>query len=277
MVRTYTTDELTALGTPHKSLQAAMKINPGPPPFTLEESKDFNAMRSKRIAYLDTQRGDYPVPGPIPDLVTEQDVYINFNDIKIQVRVYSSAQPPKQQQHLPVVVLMHEGGFMLGDITDEEHNARLFVSSFDCIVLNIEYPLAPENAFPIGIKGCYHVIETLCTAPETFHVLADPSKGLVLGGSSAGGNLSAVLMHYSRQQKLAPPVTGTWLGVPFLFPTHMVPDRYKSLLHSNDMRVDPVLDQGEDEETFKALYQAIQIGEMDDPLVGGPSHLASRC
>jgi acetyl esterase/lipase len=273
MAYDYTLEELKVLGTRSQALQDELKRNPGPVALKAIQH-DVPLSRIERIAYLDTQRGKYPIPGPIPEVVHEEDVYIDYppSRTKIQVRVYSPVSPSVKADAgtLPVIVLMHEGGFILGDISDEQHNARLFVSSFECIVLNVEYLLAPENAFPNAHLSSYHIIETVCSAPQTFHPLADPAKGLVLGGSSAGGNLSLILAHHARQQKLSPPVTGVWLGVPFVFPQEKVPAKYKSLYQSGSKRDDPIIDPGENEEGFKGMLAASQIEDLDSPLVRFP-------
>lgn len=271
--RDYTEEELSALGTPSTLLTEHMKAHPGPSKFGSDApSTDINSIRANRIAHLETRRPQYPISGPIPDIVSEKDVFVDYPaaNSKIQVRVYSATHPSDSVKYsgAPVILLMHEGGFMLGDISDEEHNARLFVSSFDCVVLNIEYMLAPENPFPVGVKSCYHILETLCSSPKTFHPLANPSLGVIVGGSSAGGNIAAVLAHHARQNKLTPPVTGAWLGVPFIAPPQLVPEKYRSLFNSHSLHVDPVLDGGEDDATLKELYAAIQISDFNDPLVG---------
>lgn len=129
MAKAYTTEELQALGTRASLLQEELKRNPGPPAYDAVVDTDINIMRKKRIAYLDTQRDKYPVSGPIPDLVSESDVYVDYpaNGSKLQVRVYAPTKPSVQalKLGLPVIVLMHEGGWMVGDISDEQHNARL--------------------------------------------------------------------------------------------------------------------------------------------------------
>lgn len=271
-MKAYTQDELSALGTPSPLLIEHMKEYPPPGSFD-SEAYDPNVDRTRkaRIAHLKTRRPFFPIPGPIPDIVNESDIFVDYPPAKtkLQVRVYSATDLSgvDQSSGVPIIVLMHEGGWMLGDMSDEEHNARLFASSFDCVVLNIEYLLMPEHPFPASIKSCCHVLETLCSSPKTFHPLADPSLGIVLGGSSAGGNLTAVLAHYARQERLEPPVTGQWLSVPFITPTELVPDKYKALFNSHSSRVDPVIDPGDTEETFKTLYNTLQIKTLDDALV----------
>jgi acetyl esterase/lipase len=273
-VKTYTQEELSRIGTPSKALVEQMKQYPGPNLYGSEgASVTVDDVRKARISHLETRRPYYPVPGPIPELVEEKDVYVDYPeaDRKIQIRVYCSTDvSTTAAARLPVIMLMHEGGWKLGDISDEEHNARLFASSFDCVVLNVEYLLTPEYPFPASARSCYHVLETLCSAPTTFHSAADPSLGIVVGGSSAGGNLSAVLAHLSRQNRLQPPVTGQWLGVPFITPTELVPAKYKQFFSSNRLRVDPIIDPGENEVIINSVYDDLRIKDRNDPLVSRP-------
>ena len=125
--------------------------------------------------------------------------------------------------------------------------------------------------------------EILLGTPSALEPLLITCPSSILGGSSAGGSLSTVLAHHSRQQKLSPPVTGQWLSVAFISPTEVGPQKYKDQCTSGSLRVDPVLDPGEDEATFKGLFRAIQLQELDDPLVSTlralptPSHSPKRC
>jgi acetyl esterase/lipase len=272
-LREYTQDELSTMSKPCQALTDHMKDFPPPKHASVEDNLPINDIRKNRITHLETRRADYPISGPIPDLVTETDIYIPYPaaNTNIQVRVYASTSlTSNASQGVPVIVLMHEGGWMLGDISDEEHNARLFASSFSCVVLNVEYLLAPENPFPASPKSSYHVLQTLCASPGTFHPAADPFLGLILGGSSAGGNLAAVLAQYSRQQKLNPPVTGQWLSVPFITTEETLPEKYKAMMQSIGNRLDPILDPGENGATLTELGQALQIKDFDDPLVSIP-------
>lgn len=71
---------------------------------------------------------------------------------------------------------------------------------------------------------------------------ADPSKGFIVGGSSAGGNISAVLAQLSRLENLNPPITGQYLSVPLIFPLESVPEKYRGeLLSPYESQSDPVL------------------------------------
>lgn len=59
---------------------------------------------------------------------------------------------------------------------------------------------------------------------------ADPSKGFVVGGTSAGGNISAVLSILARDEKLSPPLTGQYLSIPAVVPSKKyVPEKYQHM------------------------------------------------
>lgn len=204
-------------------------------------SEGIHATRTIRAQHLASLHHLLPIPAAIPDLVTEKDVFISADDgYQIRVRVYAPTKPTKKAYS--VVVLYHEGGWCFGDLTDEQMNARMFVRDIGAVCLNVEYRLAPENQFPAGINDCYTVLKAVAKDPELFHGLADPKLGLVVGGSSAGGNISAVLAQRARNDSLNPPVTGQWLSSPFLVVTEMVPEKYKAeYLSEYENQDDPVL------------------------------------
>jgi len=65
----------------------------------------------------------------------------------------------------------------------------------------------------------------------------------VVGGISAGANLTAVVSHLYRDDKLSPPLTGLYLSIlPTLAPAD-VPEQYKDRYLSMKQNVNaPVLD-----------------------------------
>lgn len=59
---------------------------------------------------------------------------------------------------------------------------------------------------------------------------ANPHVGFIIGGGSAGGNITAVLAHLARDNKLDPPLTGQYLCVPaitFFMPPEDMPEQYR--------------------------------------------------
>jgi acetyl esterase/lipase len=75
---------------------------------------------------------------------------------------------------------------------------------------------------------------------------ADPKQGFIVGGSSAGGNISAVMALLARDTKLSPPLTGAWLYVPATIHDASMPEKYRSIHTSYEQNGDaPMLGKRE--------------------------------
>lgn len=59
----------------------------------------------------------------------------------IRVRVYQPVKGPPEGGS-PLVIMYHEGGWCMGDLTDEDLNSRMFTRDLGCVCVNVEYRLA---------------------------------------------------------------------------------------------------------------------------------------
>jgi acetyl esterase len=104
----------------------------------------------------------------------------------VPVRVY---WPQGEGPH-PVLIWLHGGGWTVGSVQDSDRTARALCQGASCLVVSVEYRLAPEHPFPAGVQDAITastwVINTIASLG------GDPSR-LAIGGDSAGGNLSAVV------------------------------------------------------------------------------------
>ena len=100
---------------------------------------------------------------------------------------------PKNHQNkvLPVFINLHGGGFVLGYCEQDGKYCQMLADMADCAVVNIDYCLAPENKFPAAIESTYEVIKHLDSNGEKYGL---NSKKMIVGGHSAGGNISAALV-----------------------------------------------------------------------------------
>lgn len=81
------------------------------------------------------------LPGAIKE-VTEHDRKIPVRDgSEITVRVYKPEESRVPVQGSPLIVMYHEGGWSMGDLTDEETNCRLFSRDLGAVCINVEYRL----------------------------------------------------------------------------------------------------------------------------------------
>lgn len=100
--------------------------------------------------------------------------------------------------------------------------------------------LAPEHKFPTYIHDAWDSLRWIAKHAEKLG--ANPRAGFMIGGASAGGNISAVLATLARDEGLSPPLTGVYLCVPALLNPNHIPEKYKSeYLSWSENTKDPVL------------------------------------
>lgn len=149
--------------------------------------------------------------GPPPSDITEL-----FHDIPMRDGYMSSAKihKPSQGTPGPLIVLIFGGGFVAGSNNQMTGNARALVKLFGATVVDISYRLAPEYRFPYSQHDSIDNVKWLAENATGSLISADPSKGFVIGGASAGGCLAACLSRFFQKEKLPYPLTGQWLGIP---------------------------------------------------------------
>ncbi|KAH9852852.1 Alpha/Beta hydrolase protein [Lenzites betulinus] len=99
-------------------------------------------------------------------------------------------------ERFPVLVNIHGGGWTAGSIELDDYFLRKLSVDLRIVTVNIEYRLAPEHPFPTAVNDCLAALKWIVL--NTAFLKADLSKGFLVGGHSAGGNLAAVLAHEAR-------------------------------------------------------------------------------
>ncbi|GAB2693222.1 alpha/beta hydrolase [Thalassiella azotivora] len=101
----------------------------------------------------------------------------------------------------PLLVYLHGGGFVFGDLDGVDEPCRLLCRHAGVHVLSVDYRLAPEDPFPAGPDDA---VAALRWAHENAAALgADPSR-VGVGGDSAGANLATVAALDTRGTPWAP-------------------------------------------------------------------------
>jgi acetyl esterase len=122
---------------------------------------------------------DRTVPGPAGD---------------IPVRVYVPTTEPGPRA---VLVYLHGGGWVIGDIETHDSTARAVAEASGVTVVSVDYRLAPENPFPAALEDCLAAVRWVAANAADLNVDA---TCLAVGGDSAGGNLAAVVAHELRAE-----------------------------------------------------------------------------
>jgi len=115
----------------------------------------------------------------------------------IRIRIYrpegETAGP------LPAVVYFHGGGWVVGSIESHDPVCRAIAARTPCVVVSVDYRLAPESPFPAAVEDAWAA--TVWVAENAPSLGADPGR-LAVAGDSAGGNLAAVVALRARDHNL---------------------------------------------------------------------------
>jgi acetyl esterase/lipase len=117
---------------------------------------------------------DVRVPGPA-------------GDPDVLVRVYS---PPPGATAKPCVYWIHGGGYIFGSIDTSDLRCVQMAELLDCVVVSVEYRLAPEHPFPAPLEDCYAGLKW---AASNAAELGIDTTRIAVVGQSAGGGLAAGL------------------------------------------------------------------------------------
>ncbi|MCB0926455.1 MAG: alpha/beta hydrolase [Mycolicibacterium insubricum] len=122
---------------------------------------------------------------PLHPEVDAQDYSIDGPGGPVGLRIYT---PPNAIAGHPVVVFLHGGGFVLGDLDSYDAAAREHAVGADAIVVSVDYRLAPEHPFPAAPDDVWAALEwTALNAPS----FGGDAKLIAVAGDSAGANLAA--------------------------------------------------------------------------------------
>lgn len=150
------------------------------PPFTT-----VTIQEARRIIAGMGEGGDWSLPPPEPAEVFDRTVPGPAGPIP--VRIYKPGTPGPH----PLMAYFHGGGFALGGLDTDDAMCRHYCVEADCVVVSVDYRLAPENPFPAAPDDCYAV--TVWAMGEGAKELGIDPDRTVTAGMSAGGNLATVI------------------------------------------------------------------------------------
>lgn len=101
----------------------------------------------------------------------------------------------------PALLYVHGGGYIAGSAASETRKLQQMARDLDCVVVAVEYRLAPETPFPGPLEDCYTALKWLHGNAASLGV--DPAR-IAIMGESAGGGLAAMLAIAARDRKEVP-------------------------------------------------------------------------
>ena len=145
-------------------------------------------------AYLEEKAA--AAPGPEVHLCVDEKITTKAGDVL--ARIYRTGPTSTIQ---PVVVYFHGGGWVVGSVAASDPFCRRLAHAAECVVVSVDYPLAPEHPFPAAVRCAKSAIEWTSHRAEEW---GGDRDRLVVLGDSAGGNLAAVAVRHTLDLNTCP-------------------------------------------------------------------------
>lgn len=137
-------------------------------------------LTDRHRAALDIEERFIPGPAGAPD---------------VRVLVY---RPKDTAERLPVLLHFHGGAFCFLHPDTFAGMEANWSMNHRCVVVSVDYRLAPEHPFPAGPEDCYAGLTWVAANADALHVDLDR---LVVTGGSAGGALTAAITLMARDRR----------------------------------------------------------------------------
>jgi acetyl esterase/lipase len=175
--------------------EAKATLDELPDEYLLANVVDFDDMpgtREQMSQLMDVMLEDAP---ELPDVESE-DVSIPSpsDDHEIPLRIY---RPADAGTSLPCIYWIHGGGMVMGDLDQSDPTCEQFVDELGCIVVSVDYRLAPEHPYPAPVDDCFAGLQWV--AENATEIGVDASR-IAISGQSAGGGLSAAVALRARDE-----------------------------------------------------------------------------
>ena len=128
-----------------------------------------------------------------PEVAKVVNQTIPNGDYQVPVRIYT----PEGPGPFPILCWYHGGGWVIGNLETADASARHLAMQSECVVVSVDYRLAPEYKFPVPFDDCYAATEW--ASQNAAAINGDPDR-IAVGGDSAGGNLAAAIALAARDR-----------------------------------------------------------------------------
>lgn len=133
---------------------------------------------------------------PTPDLRSVENRSVPGDTADVPVRIYTP-DAEASDSGLPVLVFLHGGGWVFGDLDTHDAMCRAFAYEAGCLIVSVDYRLAPEHKFPAALDDSLTVLDWV--AANAADIGGDAAR-IAIGGDSAGGNLAAAACQAARDK-----------------------------------------------------------------------------
>ncbi len=154
----------------------------------LGDNPDINLAKRRKQAYTFSKLGFLLFDRKIK-ILSKIDIMIDH----IPMRIYKDSNAENQ----PVMLYFHGGGFVMYGLESHDNVCKRLCKMNNCIVVSVDYRLAPEYPFPAAHDDAFKAI--IWAKENMAHYGGNPDK-IIVAGDSAGGNLSACMAHRCKAE-----------------------------------------------------------------------------
>ncbi|KAL7959000.1 alpha/beta-hydrolase [Trichoderma compactum] len=266
----WTVEQILATGIMDPEFEASWKANGSPPGHIPGGIPTFQKAVQETLP-----NAQQMLAASRPTNIVEREYDIPVNDT-FSSRTIVCQSAISSTVSSPIVILVHGGGHCVGYPELELAAARELVFAHNATCILPSYRLAPEYPFPTDVNDVFAVVQYIArkAAEKDGGILpanADPEKGFIIGGLSAGAAISNMVAQLA--QDLQPPLTGQFLACGVYIDPGSVPDRYKELYLSMEQnKFAPILDTTALKQ-YMSAYRGDKLSTISNPFsVSQPSH-----
>lgn len=141
---------------------------------------------------LDTRRALLVAEMPADGVAVEASS-VTVGKRVIALRIYRGTT----ERPAPTLFFFHSGGLVLGNLDTDHRMCVALARGAQCVVVSVEYRLAPEHPYPAAIDDC---VDAVCAWVTDARANGTDLDRLAIGGNSAGAGLTAATALRLRDQ-----------------------------------------------------------------------------
>ncbi|KAL4931023.1 alpha/beta hydrolase [Aspergillus undulatus] len=138
---------------------------------------------------------------------------LNLGDF--DVRIFTP-ESKRSSTGWPVFVWFYGGGWAIGGINDGNDLCSLVCATAECVVVTVGYRLAPAHPYPTAVEDAVSALQWVVSPSGSEKLGGVDKTRIAVGGTSAGGNLAAVLSMKASQLNPPIPICFQLLVVPVI-------------------------------------------------------------
>lgn len=142
-----------------------------------------------------------------PGITVEEHLLSRSDGSALRVLVYLPTAP-----RTGGLLFFHGGGMIRGTADQYDAQSRYFAHRLGCVVVVVDYRLAPENPYPAGLDDGCQALQWLHDSADALQL---PRDRIAIAGESGGGCLAAALALYARDHD-GPAISAQFLQNPML-------------------------------------------------------------